>query len=167
MIPPRFIVAEQQHTVHYSNYKYGVLFAWLYCSLAKVKYRQVLNVFHFHEIELFHGPLTRYAKLLFAHAPGTPGTFSPPVRVSDPDMHHSTCFTHVPWYMPGSLTGDFLWRRWRGKLSRHSRRMRNTQFYVSGKRPIKRLWQGIWRSIVLYGHGNILFSLCYGMWQLM
>ena len=23
--------------------------------------------------------------------------------VSDPDMHHSTCVTHVPWCMPGSL----------------------------------------------------------------
>ena len=27
--------------------------------------------------------------------------------------------------------------RWRGKRSRHSRRMRNPQFYVPGKRPIK------------------------------
>ena len=24
--------------------------------------------------------------------------FSPPPRVSDPDMHHGTCVTHVPWY---------------------------------------------------------------------
>ena len=24
--------------------------------------------------------------------------------VSDPGMHHSTCVTHVPWCMPGSLT---------------------------------------------------------------
>ena len=24
--------------------------------------------------------------------------------VSDPDMHHGTCVTHVPWYMSGSLT---------------------------------------------------------------
>ena len=30
--------------------------------------------------------------------------------------------------------------RWRGKLSRHSRRMRNRQFYVSGKRPIPQTW---------------------------
>ena len=35
-------------------------------------------------------------------------TFFPP-RVSDPDMHHGTCVTHVP------LTGCFLWRRWLGK----------------------------------------------------
>ena len=29
-----------------------------------------------------------------------PGTFSPPPRVTDPDMHHGTCVTHVPWCMP-------------------------------------------------------------------
>ena len=46
-----------------------------------------------------------------------PGTFSPPPRVSDPDMH-------------------FLWNRWRGKRSRHSRRMRNPQFCVSGTSPM-------------------------------
>ena len=27
-------------------------------------------------------------------------------RVSDPDMHHGTCLTHVPWCMSGSLTRD-------------------------------------------------------------
>ena len=43
-----------------------------------------------------------------------PGTFSPPPRVSDPDMHLGTRVTHVPWCMPGSLTSGFIWRRWRG-----------------------------------------------------
>ena len=57
----------------------------------------------------------------------------PPPRVSDPDMHHGTCVTHVPWCMPGSLLSNFRWSRWRGKRSRHSRRMRNTSSYVSGK----------------------------------
>ena len=66
------------------------------------------------------------------------GTVSPPPRVSDPNMHHGTCVTHVTWYMPGSLTSDFLWSRWRGKRSRHSRGMRNPQFYVSGKRPTQK-----------------------------
>ena len=80
-----------------------------------------------------YGLLTRYVKLRVAHAPGMPGTFSPPSRVSDLDMHHGTCVTHVPWCMPGSLTSGFLWSRWRGK---HSRRMRDPPFYVSGKRPI-------------------------------
>ena len=82
----------------------------------------------------FHGPLARYVKLRVAHAPGMPGTFFPPPRVSDPDMHHGTCVTHVPGCMPGSLSSGFLWTRWRGKRSRHSRRMRYPQFYVSGKR---------------------------------
>ena len=62
-----------------------------------------------------------------------PGTFSPPPLVSDPVMHHDTCVTHMPWCMPGSLTSGFLWIRW---WEKHSRRMRNPQFYVSGKRPI-------------------------------
>ena len=67
-----------------------------------------------------------------------PGTFSPPPWVSDSDMHHDTFVTHVPWCMPGSLTNCFLWSRWPGKRSRHSRRMHNPQFCVSGKRPIER-----------------------------
>ena len=38
-------------------------------------------------------------------------------------MHHGTCVTHVPWCMLGSQT-------------RHSRRTRNLQVNVSGKRPM-------------------------------
>ena len=56
-----------------------------------------------------HGLLAKYVKLCVAYALGMPGTFSPPLRVSDPDMHHVTCVTHVPWCMPGSLTSGFLW----------------------------------------------------------
>ena len=52
--------------------------------------------------------------------------------VSDPGMHHGTCVTHVPWCNVGIAN-----TRWRGKRSRHSRRMRNPQFCASGKRPIK------------------------------
>ena len=91
---------------------------------------------YFSRIVFYYGPLVRYVKLQFAHAPGMPGTFSPPPRVSHPDMHHGTCVTHIPWCMPGSLTSGFLWSRWQGKCSRHSRRMRNPQFYVSGNRLI-------------------------------
>ena len=83
-----------------------------------------------------HGTLARYIKLRVAHAPGMLGTFPPPQRVSDPDMHHGTCVAHVPWYMSGSLTSGFLWSRWRGKRSQHSQRMRNPWFYVCGKRPM-------------------------------
>ena len=42
---------------------------------------------------------------------------------------------YVPWCMPWSLASGFLCQ-WRGKRSRHSRRMRNPHFYSSGKRPI-------------------------------
>ena len=94
-----------------------------------------------------NGPLARYVKLRVAHAPRMPGTFSLPPLVSDPDMHHGTCVTHVPRCMPGSLTSGFLWCRCRGKRSRHSRRMRNPQFCVSGKRPmVPMMWEGISNS---------------------
>ena len=83
-----------------------------------------------------HGPLARCVKLRVAHAPGMFGTFSPPPRVSDPDMHHGTCVMHVPWCMPGSLTSGFFWSRWQGKRSRHSRSMSNPKLYASGKRPM-------------------------------
>ena len=72
------------------------------------------------------------------HVPGMLGSFSPPPRVSDPDMHHGTCVTHVPRCMPGSLTSGFFWSQWRGKSSWHSQCMGNPQFYVSGKRPMQR-----------------------------
>ena len=54
----------------------------------------------------------RYVKLRVAHAPGMPGMFFPPPRVSNLDMHHGTCVTHVPWGMPRSLNSGFLWSRW-------------------------------------------------------
>ena len=47
-----------------------------------------------------------------------------------------TCITTRAGCMPESLTSSFLWSQWREKRSRHSRRMRNPQFKVSGKRPI-------------------------------
>ena len=81
-------------------------------------------------------PLVRYVNLRVEHAPGMQRTFSPPPRVSNPDIHHDTCVMHVPWCMPGSLTSGSLWSQWLGKRSRHSRRMRNPQFYESDKRPI-------------------------------
>ena len=81
-------------------------------------------------ILLANGPLSRYVKLRIAHAPGMPGTFSPPPLVSDPDIQHGTCVMHMPWCMPVSLTSSFPWSRWRGKRSRHSRRMRNPQHDV-------------------------------------
>ena len=51
--------------------------------------------------------------------------------ISDPGMYHGTWVKHVSWCMPGSLT-----RGSGEKRSRHSRRMRNLQFYVSDKGPM-------------------------------
>ena len=68
-----------------------------------------------HEL-YFRGPLARYAKLRLAHALGLAGTYYPSPRVTNPDMRHDTCVTHVQWCMPRSLTGGFLWSRWRGNV---------------------------------------------------
>ena len=43
-------------------------------------------------------------KLRGSHALEMPETFSPPPRISDPDMHHITCMTPMPWSIPGSPT---------------------------------------------------------------
>ena len=48
-------------------------------------------------------------------------------------MHHGTWVMRAPWCMSESPTSGLLWSQWRGKCSR---RMRNPQFYVSGKRRI-------------------------------
>ena len=109
------------------SYGYNVLSQSPYfCALSQRSHARWCN-----------GPLTRYVKLLVAHVPGMPGTFSPPLRVSDPSMHHGTCVTHVPCCMPGSLSSAFLWSHWRGKRSWHSRCMGNPQFQVSGNSPIE------------------------------
>ena len=42
-----------------------------------------------------HGPVTNYAKLRVVHAPGMPGTFSAPLPVSDPSMHHGMCVVAI------------------------------------------------------------------------
>ena len=76
-------------------------------------------------------------KLWVAHAPGMPGTLFPRPWVSDPNMHHDTCVTHVSWCMPGSLTNGFLWSRWLGKT--FPAFPEHAQFYVSSKRPT---WSG-------------------------
>ena len=79
-------------------YKMGVLPSMCYC----ISYQSHTCMASKHLHRCVHGPLYRYVKLRVAHAPGMPGTFSTPPRVSDPDMHHGTCVTHVPWCMTGS-----------------------------------------------------------------
>ena len=109
-------------------------------------------------------PLARCVKLRTSHAPGMPGTVSPPSLVCDPDMHHGTCVTHVPWCMPRSLTRGILWSRWREKRSRHSRCMCNPQLYVPGKRPMgcsemRQHWTGVIMTAIQQVHFNIKHTL--------
>ena len=70
--------------------------------------------------------------------------------VNDPGMHHGTSSArHVEIANP----------RWRGKRSRHSRRMRNPQFYVSVKRPIARK-VGSWTSTSSLRHFKRILNGC-------
>ena len=85
-----------------------------------------------------HGSLTRYTKLRFAHAPGMPGTISPPPTSKETASQRSR---HAPRHVRDAravMHFGIANPRWRGKHSRHSRRMRNSQFCVPGKRPIDR-----------------------------
>ena len=63
-----------------------------------------------------------HKSLIFAH--GKP-------LVSDPSMHHITCVTK-----PAVMHVGIANPRWWGKRSRHSRRMRDPQYYQSGNRPL-------------------------------
>ena len=87
---------------------------------------------------LLQWPSCQIRKIVGCAGAGKAGNVSLPPRFSDPNMHHGTCVTHVPWCMPGLLTCCFLWSWRRGKRSRLSRCMRNLQFYVTGKRPMLR-----------------------------
>ena len=80
------------------------------------------QVFH----SFSHGLFARYIILRVAHAPGMPGTFTRHRGLAIPTW--ITAHAWRTWCMSGSLTSGFLWSRWRGKRSRHPRRMRNPQF---------------------------------------
>ena len=83
-------------------------------------------------------PWTSYQirKLPVAHAPGMPGTFSPPPTskqtASYRSRHASRHVRHARAVMHVGIANPWWW----GKRPRHSRRMRNPQFCLSGKRPI-------------------------------
>ena len=106
------------------------VFYSLLCSLTNFD-----NASSYTRSSLSRWPWTSYQirKIAGAHAPGMPGTFSPPSGTSDPDMHHGTCVTHVPWCMPWSLTSVFLWSQWRGKTF--------PAFPAHAQPAISRIWQ--------------------------
>ena len=73
--------------------------------------------------------------------------FPPQPRFSNPDMHHGTCVTRVPWYMSGSLTIGFLWNRVRGKRKRPM----GTYYW-----PIKTRIHGVISTISLTSTGIVI-----------
>ena len=79
-----------------------------------------------------HGPLTRYAKLRVTHAPGMPGTFSPPPRISDPDRNASRHVRHARAVMHGGIANlRFPLKSMAGKA------FPAFPAHVSGKRPME------------------------------
>ena len=62
---------------------------WLAMEIGQSTSDQCLYTRLWHHQCVSNRPLTRYVKLWVVHAPVMPGTFSPPPRVSDPDMHHA------------------------------------------------------------------------------
>ena len=85
---------------------------YVYCLLGCTSHHEMITLF----ISAFlEWDSCQIRQIVGAHAPGMPGTFSPPPLLSNSDMHHGTCVRHIPWCMPGSLTRGFLWIRRRGK----------------------------------------------------
>ena len=78
--------------------------------------------------------MARNVKLRVAHAPGM---CSPPPRVIDPDMHHGTCVTHVPWCTPGSVTRGFPLKSVVGKTFPAFPALAQPANHVSSKRPME------------------------------
>ena len=85
---------------------------------------------------MINGSLTRYVKLQVAHMPGMPATYSPPPTSKETanqrSQHASRHVRDARTVMHVGITKQ----RWRGKSSRHSRRMHNPQYHVSGKRSM-------------------------------
>ena len=63
---------------------------WLYFFVIFKTFRHIKSYLSCY---FLRGPLARYVQLRVAHALGRPATFSPPQRISDPDMHHGTWHT--------------------------------------------------------------------------
>ena len=107
-----------------------------------------------------HGPLTRYVKLWEAHVPGMPGTFSPPPTSKETASKRSR---HAWWHVRCAravMDVGIANLRWWGKRSRHSRRMRNPQFYVSGKRPMSPTLKSLNRDITIFILRTVHNSFC-------
>ena len=88
--------------------------------------------------QLKHGPLTRNVKWRVAHAPGMPGTFSPPSTLKETAIQQSRHASRYVRHTRAVIHVGIANPRWREKRSRHSWSMRNPSFYVSVQRPMER-----------------------------
>ena len=111
MITTTYDIISRAYNLHMFYWQYHHKLSQIYPRLNCRRCKFVLCYFPFCQ----SWASCQIRQLVGAHAPGMPGTFSLPPRVSNPDMHHGTCLTHVPWCMPGSLTRGFLWIPRRGK----------------------------------------------------
>ena len=110
------------------------------------------------EFVYVYGPLARYVKLRVAHAPGMPGTFSQPLtskktasyrsRHASRHMRDARSVTHVGMAKPQR----------RGKRSRHSGRMSNPQFHVSGKRRMEPIRSALFDTVFIRSY-KLLFVI--------
>ena len=104
---------------------------------------------------LCNGSITLYVKLWFAHAPGLSGTCFPlPISkktASKISLHAPRHVRDVRAVMHVGIANP----RWRGKRSRHSRRMHKSQFYVSGKRPM------LWTTQAPVSYHKLHFTIPY------
>ena len=84
---------------------------------------------------LRNGPLTRYAKLWVAHAPGMPGTFFPPPTSKETASQRSRYASRHVSDARAVMHVGIANSRWWGKRSQHSRCMGNPQFTYLARGP--------------------------------
>ena len=106
------------------------------------------------------GPPTRYVILWDVHAPGMPGTFSPPLTSKETVSKRSRHASRYVRYARAVMHVRIANPRWRGKRSRHFRRMRNPQCYVSGKRPMSVTLKSPNRDSTNFILGTVHNSFC-------
>ena len=93
-----------------------------------------------------------YVKLLVALGPGMAGTFFPATDLKEITRSRSRHASRHVRHARAALHVGIANPRWRGRRSRHSRRMPNPQFYVSGERPV---------YIYCNEDGNLYCFCCY------
>ena len=109
---------------------------------------------------VLRGPLTRYGWRMRQECRER-------FPLTDIDMHHGTCVTHVPWCTSGSLTIWFLGSWCRRKLSQHSRACAtlNFPYLVRGPWPIwkkRHMEFETWESLEMF----ILLQAYFGCYHL-